>query len=53
MGDFKDREEALKMVNLLEEKGLIYIPPELDVMEKDKQIDSEKAEKKGELKQQE
>jgi TolA-binding protein len=32
MGDFKDKEEALKMVSLLEEKGLIYIPPPLDVM---------------------
>jgi TolA-binding protein len=34
MGDFKDREEALKMVKILEKKGLIYIPPERDVKEK-------------------
>jgi len=53
VGDFKDKEEALKMVSLLEEKGIIYIPPELDVMEKEKQVDSEKAGKKRELKQQE
>ena len=36
MGDFKDKAEALKMVTLLVKKGLIYIPPERDVMEKDK-----------------
>ena len=53
MGDFKDREEALKMVKILEKKGLIYIPPERDVMEKDKQIDNKKVEKKKELKKQE
>jgi TolA-binding protein len=53
MGDFKDKEEALKMVSLLEEKGLIYIPPELDVMEKNEQIDHEKVEKNREPKQQE
>jgi len=33
MGDFKDKEDALKMVILLVKKGLIYIPPERDVME--------------------
>jgi adenylate cyclase class IV len=53
MGDFKDKEEALKMVSLLEEKGLIYIQPELDAIEMEKQVDNERAEKKRELKKQE
>jgi tetratricopeptide (TPR) repeat protein len=53
MDDFKDKEEALKIVSLLEEKGLIYIPPELDMMGEEKQVDNEKAEKNRELKKQE
>ena len=53
MGDFKDKEEALKIVSLLEEKGLIYIPPKLDMMREEKQVDNEKAEKNRELKKQE
>ncbi|MCK5188064.1 MAG: SPOR domain-containing protein, partial [Deltaproteobacteria bacterium] len=53
MGDFKDKEEALKIVGLLEEKGLIYIPPKLDMMGEEKQVDIEKAEKNRELKKQE
>ncbi|MCK5257754.1 MAG: SPOR domain-containing protein [Deltaproteobacteria bacterium] len=50
MGDFKDKEEALKIVGLLEEKGLIYIPPKLDMMGEEKQVDIEKAKKNRELK---
>ena len=53
MGDFKDKEEALKMVKILEEKGIIYIPPESVVVEKEKQADSEKKAKKVNLEKQE